>query len=88
MEDIRLVLVALAAFAGGVLSAFLGWLDSREAFDSRKFGRSVGFALLSGLGFAVGYSFSDGVGARDIFVAVLAGAGVDSLSNRAIGAGK
>ena len=86
MENLNLVVVAVAAFSGGLLSSVLGWLDSKEPWDSRKFGRSAGFALLSGIGFAVGYSFSNSIGARDVFVAILAGAGVDSISNRAIGA--
>lgn len=81
-----MIIVALAAFFGGVLSAFLGWCDSHESFDLRKFGKSVGFAFLAALGFALSYSFADSVGARDVFVAILAGAGVDCLSNRAIGA--
>jgi hypothetical protein len=88
MQDMNLVLIALAAFGGGTLAAFLGWLDSAEPFAPRKFGRSLGFALLSGIGFAVGYSFSDSIGARDLFAAVLAGAGVDALSNRALGAAR
>ena len=83
--ELDLVVVAVAAFGGGILSAFLGWLDSHEPWDGRKFGKSMGFALLSALGFAIGYSFSDGVGTRDVFIAILAGAGVDSISNRAIG---
>ncbi len=82
----NLIYVAVAAFAGGILAAFLGWLDSKEPFDPRKFGKSVGVALLSGFAFAVGYTFSNHIGVRDVFVAVLAGAGVDALTNRAIGA--
>lgn len=82
----NLVIIALAAFGGGVLAAVLGFLDSKEPFDARKFGKSVGVAMLSGLAFAVGYSFSNHIGARDTFLAVLAGAGVDVLTNRAIGA--
>jgi hypothetical protein len=88
MEDLNLVLIALAAFAGGILAAFLGWLNSNEPFAPRKFGRSVGFALLAGIGFAGGYSFADSIGARDLFAAVLAGAGVDVISNRALGAAR
>lgn len=84
----NLVIVAVAAFVGGVLSAFLGFLDSKEKFDPRKFGKSIGVALLSGLAFAIGYSFSETIGARDIFVAILAGAGVDGITNRALGAAR
>ena len=83
--DWRILSVALAAFGGGILSAMLGWVDSKEPFDTRKFLKSVGFALLSGIGFAVAYEFSDGVTLKDLGLAVLGGAGVDSLSNRALG---
>jgi len=82
----NLIIVAIAAFGGGVLSALLGWLDSKETFNSRKFGKSAVIALLAGIGFAVGYSFGDGVEVGDVFLAILGGAGVDSLSNRVIGA--
>ncbi len=82
----NLIIVAFAAFCGGVLAAFLGFLDSKEAWDSRKFGKSVGMALLSALGFAVAYAFTDGVTVKDCFLAFLSGAGVDVLSNRALGA--
>ena len=81
-----MIFVALAAFGGGLLSALLGWLDSKEPFDGRKFSKSVGVALLTALGFAVGYSFADGVGTKDIFLAVLGGASADSLTNRLVGA--
>lgn len=84
MGNRDLVFVALAAFAGGMLSAILGWIDSREPFDVRKFGRSLIFALLAGIAFGVGYNFVGVVGVRDLFLAVLSGAGVDVLSHRAI----
>ena len=36
----QLIYVALAALAGAMASAFMGWLDSKEPFDPRKFGSS------------------------------------------------
>lgn len=83
--DWRVLSIALVAFGGGILSAFLGFLDSAEPFNGRKFAKSVGFALLSGIGFAVAYEFRDGITIKDLGLAVLGGAGVDSLSNRALG---
>lgn len=88
MSDIGIILVAVSAFVGGLFGALMGWFDSHEEFNWRKAGKSIVFAALSGIGFAVTYSFSDGVGIRDIFFAVLSGAGVDSLSNRIIGAAR
>jgi hypothetical protein len=84
MGNRDLVFVALAAFIGGMVSAILGWIDSGEAFNVRKFGRSAIFALLSGIAFGVGYNFIGEVGIKDLFLAVLSGAGVDVLSHRAI----
>lgn len=78
--------VAVAAFAGGCLSALLGWLDSREPFNPRKFARSIGAALISGIGFALAYQSGETVTLRDILIAILGGSGVDVLSNRALGA--
>ncbi len=84
--------VAFAAFGGGILMAFLGWLDSKDAdgkpepFNARKYGKSVGFAFLSALGFAVAYAYTDGVGIKDVLLAILGGAGVDGVSNRIMGA--
>lgn len=86
MEDMGIVVVALAATFGGVLSALMGWWDSKEPFDSRKFSRSVVVALLSGMAFAISYSFAGDVSIKDIFLAIMSGAGIDSLTNRALGA--
>ena len=41
MQNMDLVLIATAAFGGGILNAFMGWLDSKEAFDPRKFSKSL-----------------------------------------------
>ncbi len=85
MTDLNLVWIAVAAFGGGILSALFGWWDSKETFDVKKFMRSVGAGLLAALLFAVGYQFADGLGFRDIGYAILGGAGVDVLLNRALG---
>ena len=81
-----MIIIALSAFGGGILAAILGWLDSKEEFDPRKFAKSIGFAFLAGLGFAVGYQLSDGPLTRDCLVALLSGAGWDAVTNRTLGA--
>jgi len=78
--------LAGAAFIGGIAAALLGWVDSAEPFQSRKFGSSVIRALIAGVVFAVGYSFANGLTPIDIGIAFLGGAGVDVLGNRGIGA--
>lgn len=77
--------ISIAAVMGGVVVALLGWLESSEPFNIRKFGGSVIRALIAGAIFAAGYEMSDAAGWRDLFYAFLAGAGVDVIGNRIAG---
>jgi hypothetical protein len=77
--------IAIAALLGGLAAAGLGWLESQEPFDPRKFGGSVVRSLLAAVIFAVGYSFSDSIGVLDLLAAILGGAGVDVIGNRIAG---
>ncbi len=77
--------VALAALVGGLAAALVGWLESNEPFDRRKFGGSAIRALIAAVIFAVGYHLSGAVGTLDLFYAFLGGAGVDVLGNRIAG---
>ena len=78
--------IALAAFAGGIVAAVLGWLDSGITFQPKKFLSSVGRAMVAAAAFAVGYSYSNGITPLEIAAAFVAGAGFDVLGNRGIGA--
>jgi len=80
------VWIGVAAFLGGIVSGVLGWLDSGEAFEIRKFSASIVRALFAGLGIAVAYSYANSITALDIVVAILAGAGFDAGVNRISGA--
>jgi hypothetical protein len=77
--------VAIAALIGGLASAWLGWMESKEPFDPRKFGGSAIRSLIAALIFVAGYSFSDSIGILDLFYAFLGGAGVDVIGNRIAG---
>ena len=77
--------ISIAAVMGGVVVALLGWLESSEPFNIRKFGGSVIRALIAGAIFAAGYEMSDSAGWLDLFYAFLAGAGVDVIGNRIAG---
>ncbi len=80
------VYVALSALAGGLVAALLGWLESNEPFDPRKFGGSVIRTLIAAVIFAAGYELSHTVvTVPDLFYAFLSGAGVDVISNRIAG---
>lgn len=76
------LIVALAAFAGGLIAAALGWLESQEPFEARKFTTSVLRAFVAGVAFGAAYTFTGPVEILDIFAAFLAGAGVDVLGKR------
>jgi hypothetical protein len=77
--------IALAGLSGGMVAAMLGWMESGEPFNSRKFGGSIIRAFIAGIIFAVGYQLSGSVGILDLFYAFLGGAGVDVLGNRVAG---
>ena len=77
--------IAMAALLGGLVAALLGWLESNEPFNTRKFGGSAIRALIAGILFAVGYQLSGTLGLLDLFYAFLGGAGVDVLGNRIAG---
>ena len=77
--------IALAGLSGGLVAALLGWLESGEPFNPRKFGGSGIRVLIAGIIFAVGYQLSGPLGISDLFYAFLGGAGVDVLGNRIAG---
>ena len=82
----NIVWVSLLAFVGALVSATLGWFDSGEVFEPRKFGASLIRALIAAIAFAVGYTYANGVTPLDLAIAFLGGAGVDVLGNRISGA--
>lgn len=77
--------IALAALLGGLVAAILGWLESNESFDARKFGGSAIRALIASIIFAVSYELPNSLTGMDLFYAFLGGAGVDVLGNRIAG---
>jgi drug/metabolite transporter (DMT)-like permease len=77
--------IALAGLSGGLVTALLGWLESGEPFNPRKFGGSVIRAMVAGVVFAVGYHIADTLSIMDFLYAFLGGAGVDVIGNRIAG---
>lgn len=77
--------IALVALLGGLVAAVLGWLESNEAFNARKFGGSAIRALIASIIFAVSYELSNSLTGIDLFYTFLGGAGVDVLGNRIAG---
>lgn len=80
------IVIGVAAFIGGIVGALLGWLDSQEAFNARKFAYSIIHALVAGIVFAVAYGYTQTITIIDIFIAFAAGAGFDATLNRVEGA--
>ena len=80
-----MIFIALAAFGGGLLSAIMGWLDSGEPFNLKKFGKSVIVSVLAGIGVAI-FSQNAEPSMKNILEAVIVGAGSDVLANRGLGA--
>jgi len=85
IDDLTLTICLLVAVAGTIFAAVLGWLDSGETFNGRKFASSVLHAVISGIMIVVGYSFRTTVDWFDFLLIFSAGAGVDVILNRATG---
>ena len=81
----NVIWIAVAAFLGGIVSSLLGWFDSQETFDMKKFGASIVRALIAGIGFAAAYQYMNALTPIDLAVAFLGGNGVDVLGNRISG---
>jgi hypothetical protein len=81
--------VGLSAFGGGVILGLVGWIESKEKFDARKFGGTVLRSLLGGAVLAGGGYFTDTVVTAPILTsAFLAGAGIDVGLKRIAGSMK
>jgi hypothetical protein len=81
----ELACIAFSAISGGIVIAIVGWLESGENFNGRKFGGSIIRAMIAGIIFAVSYKFSNGITGMDFFYAFLGGAGFDVFGNRIAG---
>mgnify|MGYP001573477225 FL=1 len=75
--------LAFSAAFGSLISGIVGWLDSNEPFQVRKFLQSVIAAIFSGAGAALLLQNTD-TSSTNIILAFLSGAGVDNFSNRVV----
>lgn len=80
------VLIGAAACLGGIVTALLGWTETQEAFDAKKFISSVIRALIGGVGIAAAFNYAGDITAISFLLAFLAGAGVDAGGKRISGA--
>lgn len=86
--DLGSIGIPLAAFGGGVVSALLGWMSSKENFVARKFGTSLLRAALAGGVVAASYPLLGEATMPVIIGAFLAGAGIDVTLHRVAGSVK
>ena len=86
IDDLTLTICLLVAVAGTITAATLGWLDSGEPFNGRKFTSSILHAVVAGIVIVIGYSFRSTVDWFDFVLIFLTGAGVDVTLNRIQGA--
>jgi TctA family transporter len=73
-----IVLVFLAAFVGGIVTALMGWVSTTEPFIARKFVTSLIKALIGAAVIAVAFDYTGTQGILMLLTAFLAGAGVDA----------
>lgn len=81
MIDWSLIYIAVSASIGALISGLLGWWDNHEPFDKQKFMSNVFRAAFAGMTFALTYVLQPNI-IRNIFLAILGGAGIDVLGNR------
>ena len=83
----EILFVAGAAFLGGIVSALLGWTESTEPFNPKKFGSSIIRSIVAAAGVAAAFDYGGGVAAGiGLLIAFLAGVGVDAGGNKIAGA--
>jgi len=83
--DPQIILIAITIL-GAITVALLGWIDSGEKFDQRKFTGSIIRAFIAGLASALIFEGIQDVTIFTYLSAFLIGAGVDVTGHRLVGA--
>lgn len=79
------MILILITIGGAIFAAVLGWGESGEPFDARKFGCSVGRAMIAGAASAMIFQEIETITSWTYLAAALIGAGVDVVGHRASG---
>ncbi len=81
--DPQIILIALTV-AGAIFVSLLGWAESGEPFDLRKFGASMGRAIFAGFASALIFEGTENITLFTYLSALLIGAGIDVAGHRAV----
>ena len=83
--DISIILIALAAFVGGLVTALLGWAEQATPWDWKKFTSSAIRSFVGAIAIAVAMDYSGPVTPMLYLFAFLSGAGIEVGGNRVAG---
>lgn len=78
------VLIGGSAFLGGVLFALLGWLESSEAFNKRKFGASALRSFIGAIGVMFLFDYMNTKPPMSYLLAFIAGLGSEEGIKRLV----
>ena len=79
-------LLILVTLLGAIAAALLGWAESGQPFDKRKFAASIGRAIIAGLLSSLVFQNQTEIDVWVLVLAFLTGAGLDVIGHRGIGA--
>ena len=82
----EIILVGVAALAGGLGVAILGYFQGQDLWSWRKFGASFITSVIGAVGIAAVMDYSGDISPVLYLVAFLSGAGVDAGRSRISGA--
>jgi len=82
----NIIIVVICAIIGSLAAAAIGWLDSGEPFDLRRFAKSFITAVIAGVVFASTFDYTKVLPLPMLIIlAFLGGVGVDYMSKKAAG---
>lgn len=84
--EINILGVAAAAFLGGMLVALIGWTESSDTWNWKKFIASVARSLIGAVAMAAAWDYSGATTPIIYLLAAISGAGIEVGGNRIAGA--
>ena len=82
----EVIYVGIVAFLGAIAASLLGWTESQEPFNPRKFASSLIRAIIAGVGIAAAFNYVEPISPVSYLFAFLSGAGIDAGGHRIAGA--